>query len=810
MMVLRRAAVRATLVLLGLLVMGYAALLLTVNSARFQEWLIGKLATHSGYKIDGELRLDPLLRLNANGVSVFKDGKRVLWAERAQIVITPLALFYKTVHRLSLTNPTLYVEVDQLLNENKSTVPDVSFRYLKIVDGALLLEVVRGRLIEFKSLAMNAHNINIGEAAGLNLRAEVPRLQGVVELVVVTGDENEKVARIGLKQAARDSPGPVFASKPRLRDALEAEIKVTKNADKSLTLGAIGKLNAMVMDGNAFSGRFDGRADLDENRDHAAITAKLVATELPARVDFLPVNLPKGTSALKFEASFSAAEKILAVRSFRLQSPLGEASGVAQLSFTPEVAVTDSKVSLRKVPFEHLGPLLPRALNASVSEGSLDADLSVRGALRAPAIMGAVQGSGIKLRGEDFSLQEVNFKTPVEWAGSRFFAGDVQITARKLLARQKSQMPVAAEGVRIAATWEQKAGARARAAGQLRLNQAQFASLDGSRVGENLMIAARFEATTHPELNDIFVNGKLDIEQGEMLWGKFFADLKPQRTALQFAADYVPGADSLRLRELNIALASVGRLAARGVIEQASKNPVVNLEITSDNLQPGGIFESFLRPTFNRSFPILDKFAVAGRLTFAVQAIGTLEDLILEGRIQLRSGEFQNRADKWHLGPVQLDLPIRIQYPGTSSPAIASNVPAGTLTIAHARFGSEVIPATENTVSFWNNALRFREAIRLPIFGGILAISDLSFRNLIVEPQAMSLALEAKNLRLERLTNALGWHRFGGTLSGSIPKIEWGGGTLSSDGKIQAQVFGGEVQISTLEIENPFSSVPSV
>jgi hypothetical protein len=809
MMVLRSGLFRASLILLGLLVFSYAALLLTVNSEPFQEWLIGKLAAQTGYEIAGELRLDPLLRLNADGVSVFKAGKRAFWTERARMVITPLVLFDKTVHRLSLTNPTLYLELDELLKDNKNTVPDIRFRHLNIVDGALLLAVARGRLIEFKSLAMNAQDIDIGEAAGLNLRAEVPWLQGVVELVV-TGDENEKVARVGIKQAARDPPGNVFASKPRLRDALEAEIKVTKNPDESLAVAATGKLNRMLMDGDAFSGRFDGRADLDDNRDHAQVAAKIVATELPAKIDFLPVPLPKGTSALSFEASFSVAEKILAVRSFRLQSPLGDASGAAQLSMTPEVALADSKVSLRKVPFEHLGPLLPRSLNAFVSEGLLDAELSVRGALRALAIMGAVQGSGIKLRGEDFSLQELNFKTPVEWAGSRFFAADVQITARKLLARQKSQVPVAAEDVRMAATWEQKAGAPARAAGQLRINQARFASLDGTRIGENLMIAARFEATTHPELNDIFVNGKLDLEQGEILWGKFFADLKPQRPLLKFEADYVPGADSLRLRELNITLASVGRVAVRGAIEQTSKNPLVNLEITSDNVQPGGIFESFLRPTYNRSFPILDQFAFSGRLAFAVRATGTLDAITLEGLMQLGSGEFQNTTKKWQLGPVQLDLPIRIQYPGTSSPPISSNVPTGTLTIERARFGSEVIPAIKSTVSFWNNALRFHEAIRLPIYGGILAISDLSFRNLIDEPQAMSLALEAKNLRLERLTDALGWHRFGGTLSGSIPRIGWGSGTLRSEGKIQAQVFSGEVQISTLEIESPFSSVPSI
>jgi hypothetical protein len=110
----------------------------------------------------------------------------------------------------------------------------------------------------------------------------------------------------------------------------------------------------------------------------------------------------------------------------------------------------------------------------------------------------------------------------------------------------------------------------------------------------------------------------------------------------------------------------------------------------------------------------------------------------------------------------------------------------------------------------WNNALSFRQPIRLPIYGGVVEISDLAFRNLVEDPQAVSLALEANNLQLQRLTEALGWYRFGGRLSGSIPKIEWGSGSLRSEGKIQVEVFGGRVQISKLEVDSPFSSVPSI
>ncbi|HZD41300.1 MAG TPA: hypothetical protein VE131_11295, partial [Terriglobales bacterium] len=73
-----------------------------------------------------------------------------------------------------------------------------------------------------------------------------------------------------------------------------------------------------------------------------------------------------------------------------------------------------------------------------------------------------------------------------------------------------------------------------------------------------------------------------------------------------------------------------------------------------------------------------------------------------------------------------------------------------------------------------------------------------------------SLSVQLKNLQLEPLTAALGWYRFGGSLSGSFPRVEWSGGSLRSPGQIEVDLFGGRVAISNLEIENLFSPVPSV
>jgi hypothetical protein len=74
----------------------------------------------------------------------------------------------------------------------------------------------------------------------------------------------------------------------------------------------------------------------------------------------------------------------------------------------------------------------------------------------------------------------------------------------------------------------------------------------------------------------------------------------------------------------------------------------------------------------------------------------------------------------------------------------------------------------------------------------------------------VSLSLKLDSLRLLELTEALGWHRFGGTLSGSIPEVRWVDESLRSDGRIVLDVFGGRIIVQSMEIEKPFSRIRSI
>jgi hypothetical protein len=241
-----------------------------------------------------------------------------------------------------------------------------------------------------------------------------------------------------------------------------------------------------------------------------------------------------------------------------------------------------------------------------------------------------------------------------------------------------------------------------------------------------------------------------------------------------------------------------------------SKNPIAQVKVTSDAIQSAGIFEFFIRDTLNRSYPVLNRLTVAGRINLSAETSGPLYEPSIAGALALQAGEIRSQSNDWRLSGIDIALPFRLGYPVALAKTSADTPATGKLTIGSAKFGAEIIPPITATISLWNNVLSFHQPIRLPIYGGSLVISDLAWTDVVATPQAVSLSLEATNLQVQRLTEALGWYRFGGSLSGSIPKIEWTGESLRSKGQIDIAVFGGRLLISPLEIEKPFSPVPSI
>src|SRR5688500_4908398 len=115
------------------------------------------------------------------------------------------------------------------------------------------------------------------------------------------------------------------------------------------------------------------------------------------------------------------------------------------------------------------------------------------------------------------------------------------------------------------------------------------------------------------------------------------------------------------------------------------------------------------------------------------------------------------------------------------------------------------------TIDSRDGVLRLREAMPVPMLGGNLRFDGLTIR----APgdgagAAVTFGLSVEQLDISQLAKALGWPEFRGVLSGSIPNARYASDRLDFDGGLSMRMFDGTVAVSSLAMERPFGTAPSL
>jgi hypothetical protein len=103
---------------------------------------------------------------------------------------------------------------------------------------------------------------------------------------------------------------------------------------------------------------------------------------------------------------------------------------------------------------------------------------------------------------------------------------------------------------------------------------------------------------------------------------------------------------------------------------------------------------------------------------------------------------------------------------------------------------------------------RLLKPTELPILDGGLAIEELSVREFGEPQMSVRFAGELKPISVTLLSRAFGWPEFAGTIAGRIPQVSLEEDVLSLSGDLDAQVFGGQVKVNALKLQNPLGDYP--
>lgn len=101
--------------------------------------------------------------------------------------------------------------------------------------------------------------------------------------------------------------------------------------------------------------------------------------------------------------------------------------------------------------------------------------------------------------------------------------------------------------------------------------------------------------------------------------------------------------------------------------------------------------------------------------------------------------------------------------------------------------------------------------LSVPAFAGSLDVGRLHWLpGGDGEGPSLDLGIELRDLDLSALSRALKWPAFTGRLSGSLPRAYYAKGTLTLDGGLRMDLFGGKVDIGQLILERPFGVAPTL
>jgi hypothetical protein len=779
-----------------------------VHSSRFKLWFERELSTRTGYDIGiGDVRFGLPFIVSGSAVTVAKSGDVILTAARLALTLNPLELFSNTIQRVRLERPVIYLDLGKILKGSSQTSLPVGIRHLDIRDGTVVLNTSERKKVEFSSINLRAQNLNLGHSSGISLTADVPWLNGKAELFIEQQNDEMK-ADVVLRQQSSDLRFPFADANKKAQESLRLQAKITRPLNAEANLAVTGKFDQLKIGPKPLTGSLDARLVSNADFTEATLESRVEIADFHNVVGQTIINAPDDAAVATLTGSYSAASKLLSISAFKLNTPLGTAEAKGTLSIDGDPIARNAQVLLANFPWQAIKSYLPEPLNGWNYHGTGRAELLVNGPWKSLQITGVVRGDGLKLQGVNFSVTDVALHAPVIWNHSSLQLKNISLSGKSFSLSANDRLKTGAEQVQIDGSLVYKAEEPLMANGRVQIVGGRFASADGTKVGEKLVLSGSADLIANSTSRPARLTGKLSLQQGEILWDKFFADVAGQRTVLDFDGNYLRNANSLQLHRARLTLASTGSINITGTIKQLARAPSIDINVHSQDFNAGSFFDFFVQQTFKRQYPILDKLSVGGQIGFQLHARGNWEQLTTEGRLSLQGGELRGKSGDWEIGSVALTLPFQLSYPERLN--AASRAPPGILSIRVGRFGSHSLEPITSALSLSNNSLSFHQPLRLAIFGGKIEISNLAWPDIINEPKAMAFALEIQRLQLQELTEALGWHHFSGTISGAIPQIRSAGDTLRSEGQIHSDLFGGQLQISEMEIENPFSAIPSI
>jgi hypothetical protein len=281
---------------------------------------------------------------------------------------------------------------------------------------------------------------------------------------------------------------------------------------------------------------------------------------------------------------------------------------------------------------------------------------------------------------------------------------------------------------------------------------------------------------------------------GQVYADPWFVDAAAHPFSISGAGDLAPALQRLTLSELEVDQPGVLVGTGGAVIEPGA---VRSLVLDLDEARLPGAYDIYLQPLLIGT--VLDELDTQGGATGRIEIV---EGMPVAVDVELADVHAEDRAGRF--GAYGVSGPVRWA-------ANAPSAQVSDLRYAGAAIYGIPFDAGRMRIESARGALRILDTpLRLSLLDGALSIHTLALRGLGSDDVEADFDAVLEPVDVARLTSALGWVPFSGTLSGRLPTLRYAGGVVTLGGALEAEIFGGHMSLDGLRIEQPLGVLPSM
>jgi hypothetical protein len=286
----------------------------------------------------------------------------------------------------------------------------------------------------------------------------------------------------------------------------------------------------------------------------------------------------------------------------------------------------------------------------------------------------------------------------------------------------------------------------------------------------------------------------LDAPKGQAYVEPVFVDFTDAPMQARLSGRWQSKARTLAVDTLHIEQRGSLRAQAALALDFAAERRLQSLQLRIDEAVLPGAYTRYLQPFLIGT--VLDSLETQGRITGSVGFAAGRPRLV---KLQLSELHLDDRKKRFAL--YGLDGDVNWQ----ADPAVAG------VTQLRWQGGSAYrldLGAAALRLHTAGGDIRLLQPAKVPLLDGALEIRRFELGAAATPGMRVSFDGVLAPVGMERLSHALGWPVFGGTLSGTVPTLEYRDGNLTVGGTLAANVFDGRVEVDKLRLEQPFGALP--